>query len=127
MSCAQCHDHKYDAITQRDYFRLFDVFNQTTDGESSVGPVLETVAPKDRAQALLVDRELAAYDAGQEERRKELEPWLVSWAAALRRTLERAPFATPRDHVVGRDAPAHAPRGGCVESARRRGSGSVRR
>lgn len=100
MGCAQCHDHKYDAITQRDYFRLFDVFNQTTDGGSSVGPVLETVAPKDRAQALLVDRELAAYDAGQEERRKELEPWLVSWAAALRRTLERAPFATPRDHVV---------------------------
>ena len=27
MECARCHDHKYDPITQRDYFSLFSFFN----------------------------------------------------------------------------------------------------
>jgi hypothetical protein len=29
IGCAQCHDHKFDPITQRDYYRLFAYFNQT--------------------------------------------------------------------------------------------------
>ena len=28
MACAQCHDHKYDPITQRDYYGLLDAFNR---------------------------------------------------------------------------------------------------
>ena len=31
VACAQCHDHKFDPITQRDYYRLFAFFNQTTE------------------------------------------------------------------------------------------------
>lgn len=31
MSCAQCHSHKYDPISQEEYFRFYDVFNQTED------------------------------------------------------------------------------------------------
>jgi len=28
MACAQCHDHKYDPITQKDYYSLMDAFNR---------------------------------------------------------------------------------------------------
>ena len=28
MACSQCHDHKYDPITQRDYYSLMDAFNR---------------------------------------------------------------------------------------------------
>ncbi|MDA1015398.1 MAG: PSD1 and planctomycete cytochrome C domain-containing protein [Planctomycetota bacterium] len=31
MACAQCHDHKYDPITQRDYYRLMDAFNRVPE------------------------------------------------------------------------------------------------
>ncbi len=29
LECAQCHNHKYDPFTQRDYYRLFAFFNNT--------------------------------------------------------------------------------------------------
>ncbi len=31
MACAQCHDHKYDPITQVDYYRLLDGFNRVPE------------------------------------------------------------------------------------------------
>jgi len=31
MECARCHDHKYDPISQKDYYRLFAFFNSTEE------------------------------------------------------------------------------------------------
>src|SRR5690606_26324127 len=31
LQCARCHDHKYDPISQREYFQLFALFNQSPD------------------------------------------------------------------------------------------------
>ena len=31
MTCARCHDHKYDPITQQDYYSLYDFFNNTSE------------------------------------------------------------------------------------------------
>ena len=31
MACAQCHDHKYDPITAKDYYGMMDAFNQVSE------------------------------------------------------------------------------------------------
>lgn len=42
VGCAQCHDHKYDPLTQRDYYQLFHIYNQLDenpmDGNSLTPP-----------------------------------------------------------------------------------------
>ncbi|OWW26174.1 hypothetical protein B4Q04_00375 [Zobellia sp. OII3] len=32
MQCAKCHDHKYDQITQKEYFEFFSFFNSVNEG-----------------------------------------------------------------------------------------------
>ena len=41
MACAQCHDHKYDPITMRDYYSLLDAFNRVPEighAAAAIGP-----------------------------------------------------------------------------------------
>ena len=42
LACAQCHDHKFDPLTQTDYYSLFAYFNQTSEpalgGDGGVNP-----------------------------------------------------------------------------------------
>ena len=59
LGCAQCHDHKYDPITQRDYYQLFAYFNTLSDmgldGNGGVNPrpfvEAKTVLPTDEVPA----------------------------------------------------------------------------
>jgi hypothetical protein len=61
--CARCHDHKYDPISQREYFQLFAVFNNAdeptiqipSDHQARELPALETEIAA--AEKLLADNE----------------------------------------------------------------------
>ena len=47
VKCAQCHDHKYDPISQKDYYRFFAFFNHSSEpglgagGGGNTDPVIE--------------------------------------------------------------------------------------
>ncbi len=67
LSCARCHDHKYDPVTQADYYALYDVFNQMSEtgrgagGRSgAIAPVIDLSTP---AEAEAVRKAQAAIDA----------------------------------------------------------------
>jgi len=47
LECAQCHDHKYDPFTQRDYYRFFAYFNNTPlEVKQTAGVTWDFYGPK---------------------------------------------------------------------------------
>lgn len=51
MACAQCHTHKYDPLTQIEYFRSYAFFNNTADADrSDESPKLDFWSDKQREQ-----------------------------------------------------------------------------
>ncbi|GAB3176746.1 DUF1553 domain-containing protein [Telluribacter humicola] len=59
VECARCHDHKYDPISQKDYYSLFAFFNNINEagqvpylGESSPTVILTTPATEQKLAAL---------------------------------------------------------------------------
>ena len=38
MQCARCHDHKFDPLTQREYYGFFSFFNNVPEGHASLQP-----------------------------------------------------------------------------------------
>ncbi|MDG2124727.1 MAG: DUF1549 domain-containing protein, partial [Verrucomicrobiales bacterium] len=49
MACAQCHTHKYDPITQTEYFQMFAILNNTEDADRRrEEPLLEVMSPEQK-------------------------------------------------------------------------------
>jgi mono/diheme cytochrome c family protein len=46
VGCAQCHSHKFDPITQRDYYQLFAFFNNQDEPTLPLGPNPDAVPKK---------------------------------------------------------------------------------
>ncbi|HYR58090.1 MAG TPA: DUF1553 domain-containing protein, partial [Chthoniobacteraceae bacterium] len=54
VGCCRCHDHKFDAITQREYYQLFAFFNNGPETglvkEDDPPPTLDVATPEQRAE-----------------------------------------------------------------------------
>jgi len=85
FGCARCHDHKYDPILQKDYYRLQSFFANTSFGD---GPL----PLKDPAQRQKYDAQKAIYDEKTKDIRAEmakiLEPLRASKAISGANTFE---------------------------------------
>lgn len=67
LECSRCHDHKYDPISAKDYYRLFAFFNQVPEwGEdgrvANASPLIP--APTDGQQQALRDLDRQVAEAG---------------------------------------------------------------
>ncbi len=61
VACARCHDHKFDAVSQKDYYGLFGILRSTRRQFASVGPVPDAALLKDLSSARAeTDRALLA-------------------------------------------------------------------
>lgn len=87
-NCGQCHDHKFDPWTQKDYYSMAAFFRNTTqpakDGnvKEGVGPFLVVPDQKDRPRWTALPAEIASAskvrDARKGEAKKEFNEWLAT-------------------------------------------------
>jgi hypothetical protein len=60
MNCVQCHNHKYDPFTTKEYYSLFAFFNSTTDHGRSNEPTLSLPTPEQQARNKRLRAEMVA-------------------------------------------------------------------
>jgi hypothetical protein len=64
IACAQCHDHKYDPLSQREFFALYAILNNTADADRpDEAPVVEIPWPPIDDQRRWLEAEIAAIEA----------------------------------------------------------------
>ena len=93
VGCAQCHDHKFDPITQKDYYQLFAFFNSGKEVNieaplaGEMGPYLHGKAEHDRKRRELLQA-YRVHEFQPEWERKTLEAatnsaigdhWILAW------------------------------------------------
>jgi hypothetical protein len=80
MACAQCHNHKYDPISQEEYFKLFAVLNNTADADrSDETPVLSLYNSEQKRRRQEWQSDIARLEKIVRTSTPELEKARATW------------------------------------------------
>jgi mono/diheme cytochrome c family protein len=96
FECARCHDHKYDPISQNDYYSLFAFFNQTSEtglGRSGgkLPPTMRYVHNKqDRARLAALTAQIDERNKSQRRANRELDRAQTKWETAQQQQLTKS-------------------------------------
>jgi len=85
VACAQCHSHKFDPLTQREYFQLYAFFDSADVAPFELATPAEKAA-RDAAQSR-VDEVLHARTAYEEKLKASIDGWLAGLSSAERARL----------------------------------------
>ncbi len=120
-ACAGCHDHKFDPLSQREYYQLAAFFNNSTAGsrdgnKKDPAPVVVIPTDADRARWSALAKETPAARERVEARRGAARPDFETWLAA--------PDARPFENgILTYGLALHAPLDGAKEGALRHQAG----
>jgi hypothetical protein len=106
-NCATCHDHKFDPLTQREFYEMAAFFNNSTQGAmdgniKDTPPIVVVPSGADRGRWDALRAEIPAARQSIELRRAEARPMFEQWLAAA--TPELVGGTTPQTELV-----LHAP------------------
>jgi hypothetical protein len=77
IGCCQCHDHKFDPLTQKEFYGLFAFFNNAEE------PELPLASPEEIEGAKRVDAKMAAYVAALPDQDGAIWDRSLAWERSL--------------------------------------------
>jgi hypothetical protein len=92
LGCAQCHDHKFDPISQRDYYEMFAFLNNADEPEMPIGATGEAAGNYAETRSKIADLE-SKLDKLKEDTAKNTNEIKQTTAeiGKLRRSLPKVP------------------------------------
>ncbi len=113
LECARCHSHKYDPITQKEYYQLFGFFNSIDESglyshftNAVPTPTLALSTPEQDRATTAIEQEIRAAEARLARTRQECSPAFETW--------RRAPHREPVIGGLTGDFPLDAFAGGQI-------------
>ncbi len=96
MACAQCHSHKFDPITNEEYFQFFAFLNNTADSDKrDESPVLEFFTDELKVKRTQLDAEFA--DLEKKFKSPEMIAAAQNWARVFAAKLD---WQTPKPSAI---------------------------
>lgn len=94
--CAQCHDHKYDPFTMKDYYRFYAFFNnvpeQGLDGQKgNAAPFIKVPSHEQQEQLDAYARKIADLEGALRARAAEVAREQAQWEKTALAELNRSP------------------------------------
>jgi hypothetical protein len=96
LDCAQCHNHKYDPFSQREYYQFYAFFNQTADSGVGNGPEIAVPSKTEQNRTDELTAAVAVLEKSRQSVGQRLEQAQAEWEKTVR----------PRDTVTGPPHPA---------------------
>lgn len=90
LACAQCHNHKFDPFTQKDYYRFLAFFNNSEhqiagpDDRWMAEPELELPTPEQEKKSKALRAEIASLQSKLDTQTPELDRAETAWESELK-------------------------------------------